>query len=208
MSWLRNPLAGRSPAGAVIPPTRDPRTGDWPTSGVITTLITATPVVPGHEAAARAAIEGLPTGRRSPFAASDRTHFARLCVWDHLGARHRGEHRWPLQHQYTFFSATFDGDESSYVAHLLEVAPTVVDAAWSSSVGFPGPDPERLRLWLADHRLPIDFPFATAPNETLPAIQAAVADRRALVAFAADTQGLEPAALLDAYRARFPEAAS
>ena len=83
-----------------------------------------------------------------------------------------------------------------------------MDAAWSFSVGFPGHDADRLRLWLADHRLPIDFPFATAPNETLPAIRDALADRRALVAFAADTQGLEPAALLDAYRARFPEDAS
>jgi hypothetical protein len=187
---------------------RPRRAKDWPTVGNITTLVTATPVVAGREAEARQAIEGLPSGHLSPFSASSRTHFGRLCVWDHLGARHRGERRWPLRHQYTFFSATFDGDDATYLGHLVEVAPLVVEAAWSCGVGYPGLDAGALRPWLERHRLRIAFPFATAPEETVASIQAAVEQRRALVALAAESQGTDPAALLAAFRTRFPDAAS
>ena len=144
--------------------------------GGTTTLTVATPVEQDKAEATRSAVERLPKGADSPFASTSSTHFARLLMAEAFGADEPPVSRMPLNQPYVVFSATFDGGLTAYLEELATKAPSVVEAAWSGCVGYPGfDDVAAFATWLRRHRLPTNLAFAAVPRATVEEVRAALA---------------------------------
>ena len=173
-------------------------------SGQARALTIFTPVRSGEEHALLEYLSGLPRGAGSPFAASDRTHVARWLVLDRL-PDYCVPRQDRLRRQHLLFSASFDGDERSYLEGLTNLLLPHLPAVWGRCEDFPGVQSRSGFVdWLLAHRVRTSFFFAAYGDATLRDVRNALAAREQALAFALRAQTLEPNARLEAFRAAFP----
>jgi len=143
---------------------------------------------------ARQTLSALYAKGPSPFAASDRTHFARLQVIDEV-RMHKPR---ALDHPVLVFSADVDGDVESYLLEVLgasaatfaEVLHLCADAPDDATA--PGFAP-RATAFLLAHELTVGLPYVNSPGATAVGIRRAVLRRRQLAEFAVTHQAKSPA---------------
>jgi hypothetical protein len=173
-------------------------------SGQARALTTFAPIIPGREAGLHAHVNAFPRGADSPLARSPRTHVARWVIIDRLPT-HKVDRPDYLRRNHLLFSASFDGEETSYLTELAEQLGDEVEAIWGNCEGFPaGTTGERFAAWLLERRVPNSFFFSAYPHATLPDVRNALAAREQALDFALRAQSLDPAERLRAFRAEFP----
>jgi hypothetical protein len=170
----------------------------------VTDVVPLTALVPvraGRAAALRETISGLPTGARSPFATVPRTHFARLVVVDHLGAR--GEPGIVVDPARLLLGVHCDGSPDAYLGALCVQLGATTDLVFGECEGYPGAGhPAAFAAWVRSYEVAPTLPFATV-EATVERIRTAVAARDRLSTFAVANQGLEPKELRYAWREEF-----
>jgi hypothetical protein len=134
----------------------------------------------GEADAARRAIAALD----EPFARVPGTHLARVQV---------------LEDRHLLVAADHDGPLEAWLpAAARELAAVLAHCAF-----WPGLDnPAELVRWARDRQLPAGFSVVGSPHATVEQVGEALALRERLARFAAETEGLDDAALHAAWRAR------
>jgi hypothetical protein len=145
---------------------------------------------PGVDAeTARGVLSALPVGKASPFAASPRTHFARLQVVDELRVHTRRRLASPT----LIWSTDVDGDVRSYLVELLTKSGDALGPVVGLGADAPS-DPsapdflDRAVAYLLERRLPVGLQYTNSPGRSATDIRRAVLRRRLLAAFALDHQ--------------------
>ena len=143
-------------------------------------FILLAPLRGGEVAAARAAIRALD----QPFARVPGTHLARVQV---------------LEDGRLLLAADHDGPLEPW---LLATA-RELDAVLAHCAFWPGADnPSEVVRWARDRSLPAGFSVVGSPHATVEQVGEALALRERLARFAAETEGLDDAALHAAWKAR------
>jgi hypothetical protein len=149
-----------------------------------------TPLFEGCAADLRREIGALPRGEHSPFAALPGTHFARLTVVEGV----RGG-------SVLVCSAVTDVAPAEFIVAVLTRTGDLPERLWSNCPGWPGMDDvPRAAAWLEEHVVEPTLAFCTW-DAPLPRVQAGLALRERLIAFAPSVQDLhdDPAALQRAF---------
>jgi len=146
----------------------------------------------------------LPDGVHSPFACSDRTHFARLQIISEL----RLHVRRPLASPVLVWSCDVDDDAHSYLVELLTVAAGTLAPVLALCADAPS-DPTdadfvaRAADYLVARRMRVGLQYANSPGHSAHEVRQAVIRRRRLAGFALAHQDDSPAvrrtAFLDAF---------
>jgi hypothetical protein len=166
-------------------------------------LTVLTPIVPGAEAQLRAYLEALDPAH-SPLARLPRTHFGRWVIVDDFVADPSERQPDELGCRYLLFSATLDGDVSSYLDELSEELADEAEHIWGACVGAPHPTRgPALKAYLLHNQIRTTLFFSAYPSATVADVRHALDARDSAVAFAVSAQGLEPAALQEAFRDHF-----
>jgi hypothetical protein len=143
-------------------------------------FILLAPLRGGEGDAARAAIGALD----QPFARVPGTHLARVQV---------------LEDRHLLLAADHDGPLEAW----LQAAARELDAVLAHCAFWPGADnAAELMSWARDRSLPAGFSVVGSPHATVEEVGEALALRERLAHFAAETEGLDDAALHAAWRAR------
>jgi hypothetical protein len=166
-------------------------------SGQACALTVFAPIAPGREAELRGYLEGLDQ-RTSPLAKLPRTHFGRWVivpdfVWE--PGQRRGDR---LRGPYLLFTSNFDGPLHSYLDELCTQMGAEARQIWGHCAGCP-PDAAGLKSYLLRNRVDTGIFVAAYPRATVARVRRALAARRRTIAFAVRTQGMEPAALQQAF---------
>ena len=133
----------------------------------------------GEAEAARTAIAALD----EPFTRVPGTHLARMQVLE----------------EHVLVAADYDGGLESW----LGVAARELEPVLALCASWPGTeDPEQLLRWVRERELAAGFSVVGAPHATVEEIGAALALRRRLASFAAQTDGLDDEVLHAAWRSR------
>jgi len=163
-----------------------------------------TPIQPGMEDDLRAYLEGM-HAKGSPFAKLARTHMARfVIVPDFYNDRTWGQKEEHLDLQYLIFTSNLDGDIDSYLDELCDVVAPDAQEIWGRCVGCPADaSGSALKTYLKHNQIDCGFFYAAYGEATVGKVQAALAQRERVIAFASRTQGLDPAELQQAFVAEF-----
>jgi hypothetical protein len=144
----------------------------------------------GEADAARAASAAL----EEPFARIPGTHMARVQVLQPRPRRFRGRSR-----HYVLLAADHDGAPEPWLAAM---APEL-DSVLSHCAFWPGPgDPAEVVRWARARELRVGFSIVGSPQATVEQVDAALKLREWLGRFAAESAGLDDAALHAAWEAR------
>jgi hypothetical protein len=147
---------------------------------VSSAFILVAPLRGGEADAARAAIGALD----EPFARVPGTHLARVQV---------------LEDRHLLLAADHDGPLEQW----LLAAARELDGVLAHCAFWPGADnPAELVNWARDRSRPAGFSVVGSPKATVEEVGEALALRERLARFAAETEGLDDAALHAAWRAR------
>ena len=144
--------------------------------------------------AARHTLSALEVGRSSPFAASERTHYARLQVLDEL----RQHTRRRLDHPTLIWSTDVDGDVHSYLVEILTASRAALGPVLALCADAPA-DPsafdfvQRAVAYLLARELRVGLQYANSPGRSANEIRRAVGLRRKLAGFALGHQHDAPA---------------
>jgi len=136
-------------------------------------------------AAARHTLSELGVGTRSPFAASTRTHYARLQILDEF----RVHTRRPLAQPKLLWSNDVDGDVRSYLVEILSVSRGTLGPVLALCADAPQ-DPadsefvDRAAEFLLGHELRIGLQYTNSPGRSASEVRRAVDQRRKLAGFA------------------------
>jgi hypothetical protein len=167
-------------------------------AAAIEALVLLARVRGGEADAAREAIaeqwERVP---HSPFAAAGGTHLARLQVLRPPARRGRRGTR-----ECVLLAADVDAPLAAWLERLRGAAAGPLDAVLGHCAFYPGAaDPAAFSRWVAANRLSVGFSVVGSPGATLANVEAALALRDELGAFAERTQRMDAAALRAEYRA-------
>jgi hypothetical protein len=166
-------------------------------------LTVLTPIWPGAERELRTYIEGLDP-QRSPLSRLRRTHFGRWVIVEDFVPDPSEPHHDELDCQYLLFSATLDGDLFSYLDELCEELADEAEHIWGVCIGAPHPTRgPPLKAYLLHNQIHTSLFFSAYPTTTVTDVRQALEARTRAVAFAVEAQGMEPAALQQAFRAEF-----
>ncbi|HEY7620038.1 MAG TPA: hypothetical protein VH834_09710 [Solirubrobacteraceae bacterium] len=156
----------------------------------LTPFVVLAPLRAGEAAAARAAIAALD----EPFARVPGTHLARLQVLRPPPRRFRGR-----TGHYLLLAADHDGPAEPWLAAAArELEPVLAHCAF-----FPGAaDAAEVARWARAREVRVGFSVIGSPGATVKEVGDALALRARLARFAAETAGLDDAALHAAWRAR------
>jgi hypothetical protein len=147
---------------------------------VSSAFILVAPLRGGEADAARAAIRALD----QPFARVPGTHLARVQV---------------LEDRRLLVAADHDGPLESWLA----AAARELDSVLAHCAFWPGADnAAEVVSWARDRSLPAGFSVVGSPHATVEQVGQALALRERLARFAAETEGLDDAALHAAWKAR------
>jgi len=142
---------------------------------------------------ARRTLSALEVGAASPFAASARTHFARLQILDEL----RVHTRRSLARAMLIWSTDVDGDIRSYLVEILTsaretLAPVV--ALCDDAPRDPGAHDfvDRAIAYLLAHQMRVGLQYTNSPGRSATEIRHALVRRRQLAHFALNYQHDSP----------------
>ncbi len=176
--------------------------------GVHYALTVFAPVTPGHETAAREAIDALAWGEASPLARLEQLHYSRLQIFDHLvhpGPKVKPDH---LTTNYMVFTATISGDAEAFLDAICERLPAEADSWWSHCIGYPGTsDRIAFKRYMRAHQL-LSSSFASSFQGSVPEVLESLDARRRVVDFAIAAQGLDAEELHRRFYATFGEGQS
>jgi len=166
-------------------------------------LTVVTPILPGAERELRTYLEGL-SPQNSPLTRLRRTHFGRWVIVEDFVADPSESDPDELGCQYLLFSATLDGDVFSYLDELCEELADEAEHIWGVCIGAPHPTRgPALKAYLLHNQIDTGLFFSAYPNATVTDVRYALEARSRAVAFALEAQGMEPAALQQAFREEF-----
>ncbi len=174
--------------------------------GGVFALTVFTPILAGHEAELRTHLEALAVGPESPLARLDALHLSRIQIIDALvdqGPPHRRE---TLKRSHLLFTSTVDGDLDPYLDAICARIGAEADGWWGHCEGYPGTgDRAAFRRWIRAHKVDTNLLAVANPGATVRDVRESLALRERVVDFAADTQGLDPAALRERFLATFAD---
>jgi len=173
-------------------------------SGQAYGFLSMTPITPGEEENLRAYLHGFRERGERPFQAVARTHMARFVIVpdfhnDSTWKQRKEEH---LEIPTLCFSSNLDGDIDSYLDDLAEGFAPHVAEIWGRCVGGPQ-EAKDLKAYLKHNQIDCGFFHAAYGQATVPQVQASLAQREQLMAFATRSQGLAPAELQQAFIKEF-----
>lgn len=161
-----------------------------------------TPVIASQEQELRELLQSF-TQQRSPFAALAQTHFARWVIirdWVNSRAQPREDR---LGCPYLIFTSNLHGSIDAYLDALC--AHKDAAAVWGHCVGAPQPaSGEALKAYLLHNQIDTGFFVAAYPDASVQEVQASLALREQLIAFAVSSQGMDAETLQSAFKAAFP----
>lgn len=171
-------------------------------SGQAYAFMAMTPVKDGHEDELRDYLEALDQ-HTSPFAALPQTHFGRWVIirdWVNSRAQPKRDH---LGCPYLIFTSNLHGSIEDYLGALCELEQA--QAIWSHCIGCPTPAKgQPLKAYLLHNQLDTGFFVAAYPDASVAQVQAGLALREQLAAFATSSQGMDAQTLKDAFDKEFP----
>jgi hypothetical protein len=158
--------------------------------GLTAPFVLLAPLRAGEADAARATIAAL----EEPFARVPGTHLARVQVLHPPPRRFRGR-----SGDYVLLAADHDGPTEPWLA----AAARELDAVLAHCAFWPGAaDPAEVVRWARAREVHVGFSVVGAPHATVEEVGEALALRRSLARFAAETAGFDDAALHAAWLAR------
>jgi hypothetical protein len=166
-------------------------------------LMVLTPVRPGEEEALSSYLESLRERGESPLARLGRTHVARWLILPDLpqNPAAMADH---LDMPYLLFTSAFDGDLQSYLDELVVALAPEAGEIWGRCVGCPNPAAgPRLKEYLEHNQLDAGFFFAAYGESTVADVKRALDKRERLTDLMLRTQGLEAAAIQEAFVREF-----
>jgi hypothetical protein len=173
-------------------------------SGQAFALTVLTPIAAGEQDALRGYLEGLRAGgARGPLALLPRTHFGRWVIVPDFVPNDVPDPD-TLATPYLLFTACFDGDLDSYLDELGVTLAADAEQIWGRCAGCPRPATgAALKQYLLAHRIQTGFFVAAYGQATVPEVQAALAQRDAMIGFAQQAQAMDPATLQREFLERF-----
>jgi hypothetical protein len=175
-------------------------------SGQAYAFMAMTPVKPGEEEALATYLRGLRAAGPSPFARVARTHLARFVIVpdfhnDRTWKQRKEEH---LDVPYLIFTSNFDGDLDSYLDELCKALGPEAQEIWGRCIGCPEKaSGAALKQYLKHNQIDTGIFFAAYGAAPIGKVKQALAHREQVMEFARTSQGLEPAALQQAFLAKF-----
>ncbi len=172
-------------------------------AGQMYALTVFTPIISGRVDGLRDYLGGLPR-RPSPLARVRATHFARwVIVADFVNdpSQPASEH---LASPYLLFSATFDGGLGPYLDDLCRELAPEAEEIWGCCMGAPQPARgAELRAYLEHNQIQTGLFFSAYPDAGVETVRNALDVRVQTIAFAVLSQGLDSAALQQAFLGEF-----
>lgn len=170
-------------------------------------FVALTPIQPGRVEELRTHLRHLPRQGDSPLARVPGTHFGRWVILDRVFHDSWPERFELLDPAYLLFTTVFDrtpGDAvSGYLETMLSALGADADTIWGACKGWPGPGERRTRSsYLRAHQRDAQFMLAGYPGE-VGEIRRMLANRKLLVDFARQAQGLPSDQLRAAFAAAF-----
>jgi hypothetical protein len=170
-------------------------------TGGVYGLTTFASILPGHAEEVQAYLDNLPVGAESPLARLDQLHLSRIHIFHELVDQGGGHRVDKLDAPQLVFTSSFDGDLDPYLDAIAERVPEA-DIWWGHCAGYPGrADKAAFRQWIKDHQVNAQL-FANAYHgATVQDVREALDTRERVVAFAAETQGLDAGELQERFLA-------
>ncbi len=164
-------------------------------TGGVYALTTFASILPGHAGEVQAYLDAMPLGAESPLARLSQLHLSRIHVFHELVDQDGGHRVDKLEAPQLVFTSSFDGDLDAYLDAIAENVPEA-DEWWGHCAGYPGrSDKAAFRAWIRAHQVHTQL-FANAYHgATVQDVREALDARERVVAFAAETQGLDAAEL-------------
>lgn len=173
-------------------------------SGQAYALTSIAPIGTGRVDELRAYLEALPRDP-SPLTAVKRTHFARWVILDDFCQEEDQPHTDHLDQSHLIFTSNFDGPLDSYLDELIAELGELAGEIWGRCTGCSEQaSAAELKAYLLAHQIDTGFFFAAYGQATVDRVRTALDLRQRLIAFAVESQGMEPAELQSAFLSRFP----
>lgn len=167
-------------------------------------LTVFTPILADRLDSLRTFLDSLPR-RPSPLARLSTTHFARWVIVPDFVNDPRQPQPEDLSSPYLLFSATFDGTLDPYLDDLCETLAPEAEQIWGSCIGAPQPARgAALKEYLKHNQIQTGLFFSAYPTASVQTVRDALGARANTIAFAVRSQGMEPAALHEAFLEEFP----
>ena len=178
-------------------------------SGQAYAFMAMTPVKPGAEEALADYLRGLRGRGPSPLAKLPRTHLGRFVIVrdfhnDRSWKQRREEH---LDLPYLIFTSNFDGDLDSYLDELCTKLAREAREIWGRCIGCPeSASGDALKAYLKHNQIDTGIFFAAYGAAPIGKVRHSLAQREQMIEFARTSQGLDAAALQQAFLAKFGSA--
>jgi hypothetical protein len=180
------------------------RHADGNVSGQSYGLTAFMPILPGEAAAVRRHLEELPVGPDSPLGRLRRLHCSRLHVLEDLV--YQGEPQEPetLRSAYLIFTASFDGELDALLDDICDTLPDEADAIFGRCIGYAGTaDRAEFRRYVKHNQIHNHYYLTPYPEATVRDVRQGLDARRQVADFAASAQGMDDAALQQAFMEKF-----
>ena len=180
--------------------------GDPNVSGQTYAFMAMTPIKPGEEKPLAEYLRGLRGRGPSPLSKLSRTHMGRFVIVPdfHNDPTWKQRHEEHLDLNYLIFTSNLDGDIDSYLDDLCDTLAPEAQEIWGRCVGCPasasGP---ALKKYLKHNQIESGIFFAAYGQATVGKVKEALAQREQMIAFAIRAQGMDPAALQQAFVSEF-----
>jgi hypothetical protein len=173
-------------------------------SGQAYGFLSMTPIKPGEEEALKAYLESFRDKGERPFDKVPGTHMARLVIVKDFNNQPRYKQRKEehLAIPSLCFSSNFDGDLDTYLDGLLQGMANEAPEIWGRCVGCPD-DPQGMKAYLKHNQIDCGFFYAAYGQATVGKVKQSLDQRERLMDFATRAQGMEPAALQQAFIEEF-----
>lgn len=175
-------------------------------SGQAYAFMAMTPVKPGEEEALATYLRGLRAVGPSPLAKLARTHLARFVIVpdfhnERSWKQRKEEH---LELPYLVFTSNFDGTLDSYLDELCTKLAPEAKEIWGRCIGCPqSTSGAALKTYLKHNQIDTGIFFAAYGQAPIGKVRHSLAQRDRMIEFARTSQGLDPAALQQAFLAQF-----
>ena len=161
-------------------------------------------VTPGRSAELAAYIDTWEDGQASPLARIRQLHCSRVHILDELVYQGKPQIPEPLNSSYLIFTASFDGGLEEFLDDLIAELPEEADALWGHCVGYPGTaDGDEFKRWIRHNQIDNHYFLGHYPWATVRDVRQGLDQRKRVAEFAARAQGLDAAALQQAFQAEF-----